>query len=235
MLESIFNWFYAALYGNIFISFSAVFIWGILSVLLSPCHLSSIPLIVGFVNEQGKISIKKAAILSSLFSLGILISIAVIGVTTAFLGRMAGDIGRPGNILISVIFLIVGLHLVGLIPLPFSGGASATAKYKKGGNWAAFIIGLLFGIALGPCTFAYMAPILGLVFQNAATNFFYSAMLLLVYGVGHCSVIILAGTFTEILQKYLHWHEGSKTAGIVKFICGVLVIIAGIYMLYKAL
>ena len=42
---------------------------------------------------------------------------------------------------------------------------------KAKGLLAALILGLLFGIALGPCTFAYMAPVLGIVFQTAQTNY----------------------------------------------------------------
>ena len=35
------------------VALSAAFVWGILSIILSPCHLASIPLIVGFIDEQG--------------------------------------------------------------------------------------------------------------------------------------------------------------------------------------
>jgi len=65
---------------------------------------------------------------------------------------------------------------------------------KRKGLLAALILGLVFGVALGPCTFAYMAPMLGVTFKLAATNPFYGAALLLAYGIGHCSVIVAAGT-----------------------------------------
>ena len=75
---------------------------------------------------------------------------------------------------------------------------------KRKGMLADFILGLVFGIALGPCTFAYMAPILGVTFSLAATNVIYGIFLLLMYGFGHCSVIVFAGTFTEVVQRYLN-------------------------------
>jgi hypothetical protein len=78
---------------------------------------------------------------------------------------------------------------------------------------AAFGLGLIFGIALGPCSFAYMAPMLGIVFTLSTTRFYYGVLLLLFYGIGHCSVIIFAGTFTEIIQIYLNWNESSRGGG----------------------
>lgn len=56
-----------------------------------------------------------------LFSVGILITIAAIGVITAAAGRMMGDIGAYGNYFVAVIFLIVGLVLLGAIPMPWPG------------------------------------------------------------------------------------------------------------------
>jgi cytochrome c-type biogenesis protein len=101
------------------IAFLAAFIWGILSILLSPCHLSSIPLIVGFINGKGKVSTRRAFWLSLLFAVGILITIGLIGVVTGLLGRMLGDIGRFGNYLVAGIFFLVGLYLLDIIPLNF--------------------------------------------------------------------------------------------------------------------
>jgi cytochrome c-type biogenesis protein len=214
------------------IALAASFLWGILSIILSPCHLASIPLIVGFVDEQGRISTKRAFAISLLFGVGILITIAVIGAVTAALGRMMGDIGRWGNYFVAVIFFLVGLHLIGMIPLPWA-GANASG-YKRKGLLAAFVLGLIFGIALGPCTFAYMAPMLAVTFRTASTNPIYGIGLLLAYGLGHCSVLVLAGTFTEVIQHYLNWTEKSKGATILKIICGLLVIAGGIYLILTA-
>jgi len=228
----LFNYLAHAIEGAPLIAIFASIVWGILSILLSPCHLASIPLIVGFINGQGKISTKRAFSISVLFAFGILLSIAVIGVFTAAAGKMLGDVGRSGNYFVAAIFFLVGLHLVGVIPLPFSGPRQITMKRK--GMLSAFILGLIFGIALGPCTFAYMAPMLTVAFKLAATNLFYGILLLLSYGIGHCSVIVFAGTFTEVIQHYLNWSEKSKGALILKKICGVLVFLGGLYILYTS-
>jgi cytochrome c-type biogenesis protein len=75
---------------------------------------------------------------------------------------------------------------------------------------------------------------LGVVFRLGATNFVYGAALLLVYGVGHCSVIVLAGTSTECVQRYLNWNEQSRGTTAVRAICGLLVLLGGVWLVYSA-
>jgi len=211
---------------------SAAFAWGVLSIILSPCHLASIPLIVGFISEQGAVPTRRAFAISTLFSVGILVTIAAIGAITAAAGRMMGDVGRYGNYFVALIFFAVGLHLLGVIPMPWSGAGQVGMKRK--GLLAALVLGLVFGIALGPCTFAYMAPVLAVAFKVGTTSFLYGAILLLAYGIGHCAVIVAAGTSTELVQHFLNWNEKSKGISIVKGLCGVLVILGGIYMIFTA-
>jgi cytochrome c-type biogenesis protein len=230
MLEELFTALSHAVEGSAGVAFTAAFVWGVLSILLSPCHLASIPLIVGFIDQQGRISTRRAFTISLLFAVGILITIAVIGAITAAAGRMMGDIGRWGNYAVAVIFFVVGLYLLDAIRLPLPGAAQPGMKRK--GMLAALVLGLVFGIALGPCTFAYMAPMLAVSFKLSATNLIYGVMLLVLYGVGHCAVIVLAGTFTEVVQHYLNWNEKSKGALILKKMCGVLVLLGGLYLIY---
>lgn len=212
------------------IAIGAAFIWGVFSVVLSPCHMACIPLIVGFIDGQGNISTGRAFGLSSLFGLGILITIGTIGLITGLMGRLVGDIGGYGNYFVAIIFFAIGLNLMGFLPLPFMEGG-ANPNYQRKGLWAAFILGLLFGIALGPCTFAYMATMLGVVFSIASTQTAFAISLLLAYGIGHCAVLIIAGTFTELVEHYLHWSEKSNGAIILKKICGLLVFFGGVYLI----
>ncbi len=231
-MEKLFTTLSHAVEGAPVIALLASVAWGVLSIILSPCHLASIPLIVGFISEQGKVTVKRAFWTSTLFAVGILITIAIIGVITAAMGRMLGDVGRYGNYFVAVIFFVVGLHLLGVIPMPWSGPGQVGMKRK--GLLAALVLGLLFGIALGPCTFAYMAPMLGVTFKLAKTAPLYGVSLLLAYGVGHCSVIVAAGTSTEMVQRFLNWNEQSKGVAVVKIICGILVLLGGAWLIYTA-
>ena len=231
-MEEIFSALSRAVEGTPVVALGASFVWGIFSIILSPCHLASIPLIVGFIDEQGRISTRRAFNLSLLFAVGILLTIGIIGALTAAAGRMIGDIGRFGNYFVALIFLVIGLHLLNIIPMPWSGPGQVGIKRK--GLFAAFILGLVFGIALGPCTFAYMAPMLAVTFKVAATRPVYGAALLAAYGLGHCSVIVLAGASTELIQRYLKWNEKSKGSVILRRSCGILVLAAGVYLVYTA-
>ncbi len=67
----------------------------------------------------------------------------------------------------------------------------------------------------------------------SVTHFFYGVALLFIYGIGHCSVIVFAGTFTEIVQNYLNLNERSKGVVLVKKICGVLIILGGVYLIWS--
>ena len=232
MIRSLLEWLSGAMQAAPSLALLAAFIWGILSIILSPCHLASIPLIIGFINEQGRISVAKAFRLSFMFAFGILITIGTIGAITAAMGRMMGDIGSWGNYLVAVIFFVFGLYLLDVIHMPWEG--SGLRFIQRKGYLAALIMGLIFGVALGPCTFAYMAPMLGVVFSVASTNIVYAISLLLAFGIGHCLVIVLAGTLTEEVQKYLKWTENNKATIVLKRVCGVLVILGGLYLIYSA-
>jgi len=222
-----------AIEGAPLIAIGASFIWGIFSIILSPCHLTSIPLIIGYLSNQRELSTKKAFHLSIVFSIGILISIAVIGGITAVAGRMMGDIGRLGNYFVAAIFFIFGLNLLGIIPLPWTN--SEKISLKKKGMIPILSLGLFFGLALGPCTFAFMAPILGIVFRLTATKFVYGLLLLAAFALGHCGVIIAAGTSSKWIQNYLNWNKKSKGIEVFKKICGGLVFLAGVYLIFSSI
>ncbi|MCC6638488.1 MAG: cytochrome C biogenesis protein [Ignavibacteriaceae bacterium] len=229
MIETIFTWLSEALYENTGLALFASFGWGVLSILLSPCHLSSIPLIIGYISSRGKLSGKKIFLISLVFSVGILITIALIGLITALMGRLLGDVGQYGNYLVAGVFFVVGLYLMDIIKLPWD--AMTLSGTKATGLWAALVLGLLFGIGLGPCTFAFMAPILGVVFSTAGENLPLSIGLLVAFSLGHIGVIVAAGSLTNVVQKYLNFADDSKTLLWVKRICGVLVILGGIYLI----
>ena len=208
---------------------TAAFVWGILSVLLSPCHLASLPLIIGLVDEQQKTTRWTTFVQSALFSVGILVSIALIGLLTALAGRILGDLGQIGGWLAATIFFVMGLQLLGVLPRFWNKPNPRVAA--KSGIAAALLTGLIFGIALGPCTFAFMAPILAVTFKQSAEAPLFAWSLVLLYGIGHCTVIVLAGMSAGSIARYLNWNEHSKGAMRLRKSCGVLVLLAGLYLI----
>lgn len=213
------------------LAIGAAFAWGICSVLLSPCHLGSIPLVIGFISGQAELNARRAFGLSTLFALGILASIALIGVITAALGRIMGDIGDWGTYIVAAVFLIVGLYLLDIIP-QFSPSA-ASIKLKSKGLLASLTLGLIYGLALGPCSFAFMAPILAMVFGSGAARPMFGVMLLGFYGLGHCAVIAIAGGSVELVQRYLNWGEKSRGTIWLRRTAGIMIIAFGVYMIIK--
>ncbi len=208
---------------------AAAFAWGVLSILLSPCHLASIPLIVGFLQGGGAVAPRRAAGLSILFALGILVSIALIGAVTAAAGRMLGDVGPWGNYAVAAVFFVFGLHLLGWLPLPE--GWRPAPNQPRRGPVGAVLFGLVFGVALGPCTFGFMAPVLGVTFGMARTAPAFALGVLALFALGHCTVIATAGASSAWVQRWLAWQHNTPGARGLRRACGALVVGAGIWLL----
>lgn len=232
MIEQLFTFFSRMTEQGAGWSLAAAFSWGVLSIVLSPCHLASIPLVVAYLNHGQITQTRRAFVLSSLFSLGIFLSTIAIGFITALCGTLLGDIGPWGKYLIAAVFLVFGLVLLEVVRLPWS--SPDMSRSRKTGLWGAFLLGLAFGTAVGPCTFAYMAPLLAIIFDNAGTNFAYSAALILLYSIGHCGLIVLAGTLGAKIQFFLNWNQKTKFISRVRQACGVLLLFVGLYLIWMA-
>lgn len=210
----------------------AAALWGVLSIVLSPCHLASIPLMVGVVGGQGPVSRVRAFTLAMLFAVGILVTLAVLGVLTATAGRLLGDLGPYTNYVVATLFLVVGLQLLGVITLPWWVPGQVCSARR--GALAALLLGLACGVALGPCAFAFLAPLLAVAFKAAAARPVFSFLLLASFAVGHCAVFVLTGTFTAAVQRYLDWHGRARGGVWLRAACGILVLAAGLYLIYTA-
>ncbi|MGD9486690.1 MAG: cytochrome c biogenesis CcdA family protein [Calditrichaceae bacterium] len=230
MIEMIFSYLTTALDGSFTLALFAAAGWGVLSIMLSPCHLSGIPLVIGYISSRGQIKVKHSFYLAFMFSIGILITIALIGLITVLMGRLMGDVGVWGNYFVAVIFILMGLYLMDIIHWDWNRGQAG--RSQRGGLWGAFLLGLVFGIGLGPCTFAFLAPLLGVVFRAASNDWLKSVMLIGGFGFGHCAVIIAAGSLTNLVQRYLNWSDSSKTILYIKRAAGFLVTVGGLYFVY---
>jgi len=233
MIEQLFTALTTWLYGAPLIAFAAAAAWGVISILFSPCHLGSLPLVIAFLNGQEKTTLRRSFVLALCFALGVLLTIAIIGGAAAMLGRMLGDVGRLPSWIVGGILIGSGIIMLDLFTIPFLNGLDLS-RFMKRGKLAAVIIGLFFGLALGPCTFAFMAPVLGVVFSTAATHPLFSAGLLAAYAGGHLLVIALIGTFFGVVSRRLSGR--SRTAQVVvKRLLAVLVIVTGGLIIYNNL
>jgi len=222
----------AAFAGAGWLAASAALAWGALSMLLSPCHLSSVPLVVAYMSGGGALpDARRAALVSGAFALGNLASIAAVGLITVSLGRMAGDVGRAGTYGLAAVFLVFGLDLVGVLPLP---SWSMPAGSRLRGAAGALVLGAVFGAALGPCTFAFMAPLLALAFRAGAGASGSGAALVTLYALGHAAAIVLAGVSVQGLQAWLASRRGARAAAAARVAAGGAVLAGGVYFLLTA-
>jgi cytochrome c-type biogenesis protein len=208
------------------------FLWGMVSVLFSPCHLASIPLIVSYVAGQNQIVAgKKAALYAVVFTLGLFITIAVIGVICAMLGRMLGDVGPYMSIAVGAILVWVSLDILGVAKCSMSSGLMARIKVK--GLFGAFVLGLAYGVLSGSCTFGFIAPILAII--TVQEKIMTGIVFILLFGIGHCIPIALAGSSTALVKRFLAnsaWQQGS---GVFRKLAGVCIGALGIYFISQPL
>jgi cytochrome c-type biogenesis protein len=201
------------------------FLWGVVSVLFSPCHLASIPLIVGYVAGQGNTpTTRQAARYAVLFTAGLFTSIALVGAICSVLGRMLGEVGPYWTILVGVILIWVALDMMGVGACSMGGGLLGRLRFK--GLWGALALGLAYGILSGSCTFGFIAPILAFITiqEKMLTGMTY----ILLFALGHCLPITVAGSSAALVKRFLEnsaFQQGSlwfrRSAGVLIGLLGV--------------
>jgi cytochrome c-type biogenesis protein len=228
MLESFFLTVNEWIAGGPAIAAVGCFVWGMISVVFSPCHLASIPLIVAYVGGQEQIlKPRQAAHYAIAFSLGLFITIASIGIVCALLGRMLGDVGNYWQILVGLILLWVALGMFGVEKCSMSG--SLLHRLNVRGLFGALVLGLAYGVLSGSCTFGFIAPILAIITiqQKVALG----VLFILLFATGHCLPIVVAGSCGAAVRGLL---ENSVWQGAGKWFrrgAGVLIGALGIYFI----
>ncbi|MBW2346126.1 MAG: sulfite exporter TauE/SafE family protein [Deltaproteobacteria bacterium] len=200
MLESVFLTVNEWIAGGTMIAAFGCFLWGMISVVFSPCHLASIPLIVAYVGGQETLlKPKQAATYSVAFTVGLFITIAIIGIMCALLGRMLGDVGNYWQILIGLVLVWVALGMLGVEKCSMSG--NLLYKLNLRGMFGALVLGLAYGVLSGSCTFGFIAPILAIV--TVQEKVVTGVLFILLFAIGHCLPIVVAGSSTAAVKRVL--------------------------------
>ncbi len=208
------------------------FLWGMVSVLFSPCHLASIPLIVSYVAGQNQIiEGRKAAIYAALFTSGLFITIATIGIVCTLLGRMLGDVGPYMSIVVGAILVWVSLDFLGVAKCSMSGGLMAKIQVK--GLTGAFILGLAYGVLSGSCTFGFIAPILAII--TIQSKIITGIIFIVLFGIGHCIPIAIAGSSTALVKRFLQNSSWSRGSVLFRKLAGICIGTLGLYFVGQPL
>ena len=188
------------------VAFGAVFLAGVISS-ASPCVLATIPLIVGFVGGYADGDRLKAFRYSLAFVLGLSLTFTAFGAAAGLLGTMFGTLGGPWYLVAGAIALVMGGQMMGLyeIRLPIR----RDYKPKQGGIVGSFLLGLFFGVVSSPCATPVLVILLTLVAGKGQV--FYGIALLFCYAIGHCLLMLFAGTFIGFVEGFV------KTRGVVDF------------------
>jgi cytochrome c-type biogenesis protein len=175
----------------------------------------------------------RALLLSSMFAVGILVTLGALGVIAGLLGTLAGNVGVVPRLIVSLLLVVSGLWLMDVPPFSrFSIGAMQGTKGR--GAIGALVLGLAFGVVLGPCSFAFLAPMVGIAFTAGSASLMFGASLMAVYALGHCGAIVMAGTLGDRLRFLLENKGWGTTATWVKRACGLAVVAAGIIQALRA-
>jgi cytochrome c biogenesis protein CcdA len=206
----------------------AVFLGGALTA-SNPCVLAMIPLMMAFVGAyQGTSSARRAFSFSLLFVIGLTITFTFLGFVAALMGRLVGDVGRFWPYLVAAVCLVMGLHLLGVwnfsLPLPQS------VKPKQAGPWGAFLLGLLFGVVSTPCATPILAVLL--VYIASKGNLAYGGLLLFFYALGHCALILIAGTSMGLAKRILESRGLNSGLAYLRKGSGGLIILIGFYFIW---
>ena len=218
--------------GSFGLAVAGCFLWGVVSVLFSPCHLASIPLMIGYVAGQNSlVQGRQAAGYALLFSFGLFASIALVGFICSVFGRMLGDISPLWGIPVGALFIWLGLNLMGVAVCKLPAGN--LDKFQLRGHMGALILGLAYGILSGACTFGFIAPILAIITVQA--EFAKGMSLILFFALGHCLPIVIAGSSAALAQRMLAAKGMQKATLWGRRLAGGVVALVGVYFIYAGL
>jgi cytochrome c biogenesis protein CcdA len=227
-MENLFGDISALLQHSPWLAVVAVFLGGVTTA-LNPCVLAMIPLLMGVVaGNKETTTVRRSLVYSLFFVLGLAITFTVLGLVSALMGRMFGNVGQFWKYVVAGVCLIMGLHLLGALKLNIP--VPTGIRVKQQGYIGAFLLGLLFGVVSTPCAVPILAVLLAFVAEKG--NVFYGGSLLFVYALGHSALVFVAGTSVGAAKGLLESKGLRKAHGVLQKVAGVLIIGIGFYFLF---
>jgi len=213
--------------NNVWIAPLIAFLAGILTS-FSPCSLSSIPLVIGYVGGYKSEDTHKSFKLSIVFAIGMSITFTTLGSIAAVLGKYIRGGGSIWYILLGIIMILMALQtyeiFIFIKPTTFQN------DNKKKGYIGAFLMGILGGFFSSPCSTPVLVVLLALVANSG--SIIWGVILLLLYSIGNSFLVVALGTSTGLVKKIKSSKKYSKFYKISKNLLGTIILFIGFYMFY---
>ena len=193
----------------------------------TPCSLSSIPLVIAYVGGIG-VEPKKAFRLSLVFALGAAITFTVLGVVAASVGQLLGSGAKWWYLVLGVLMVLMALQtweVVNIIPSTYLAG-----KNRRRGYIGALITGMLGGLFSSPCATPVLIALLAVAAGSG--SLLWGALLMLLYGVGHGALAVLAGSSIGAVNKLMQSERYGALSRALKIVMGILILLIGLYLFY---
>ncbi len=194
----------------------------------TPCSLSSIPLVIGYVGGVGQRDTKKAFLLSVTFVAGAAATFTTLGVIASLAGKLIGTSASWWYIILGILMILMALQTWGIFEIIPS--SYLILKNTRKGFVGAFIAGILGGIFSSPCSTPVLIALLAIVAGKG--SILWGILLLLLYSIGHGMLAIIAGTSIGFVQKLSSGEKYGKASTILKIAMGALILLIGFYMFY---
>jgi cytochrome c biogenesis protein CcdA len=194
----------------------------------TPCSLSSIPLVVGYVGGVGQRDTKRSFLLSLTFAGGAAVTFTTLGVAASIAGRLMGTSANWWYILLGVLMVLMALQIWEVFEIVPS--SYLLAKNTKRGFLGAFIAGVLAGIFSSPCSTPVLIALLAIVAGKG--SILWGAVLLLLYSIGHGILAVVAGTSVGFVQRLSSNEKYGKVSILLKITMGAFILLIGLYMFY---
>ena len=208
------------------LSIGIIFMAGLLTS-LTPCMLSMLPITVGYIGGSETEGRTDAFWKASWFALGLATTLAGLGVFAAGFGQVYGQVGVGLPLIVSAIAIIMGLNLLEILPLRFpSFGGTEWIKEDFPPAVRSYLLGLTFGLVASPCSTPVLATLLAWV--ASSQDLILGAGLLLSYTAGYVMPLVIAGTFTASIKKFLEFRRWGSW---ISPVSGALLIGFGVFSL----
>lgn len=194
----------------------------------TPCSLSGIPLIVGYVGGVGEKDTKKAFAYSAVFSFGTAVTFIALGVIATSAGKLMGRSSSVWYIVLGLLMVLMALQTWGIFS--FIPSVNLVGKNKKRGFIGAFVAGMLGGIFSSPCSTPVLIALLAIVAGNG--RMLWGIFLMLLYSIGHSTLVMIAGTLVGFVQKMNSNPKYNKVSNIMKVFMGLGILLIGLYMFW---